>query len=172
MGTRIVVMKDGYIQQVDTPTSLYDRPCNMFVATFIGSPQMNIVSAVLTQRGSDLHLIFGKNDVKIPEGKAKKLEGTDYIGKEVFFGIRPENIHDEAMYLESMPESMVEAHVDLVEMLGAETFLYMIIEGATTTTTARVNARSKTKTGDVIKVAIDANKIHMFDKETERTIIN
>ncbi len=172
MGTRIVVMKDGYIQQVDSPTSLYDRPCNQFVATFIGSPQMNLINAVLTQRGNDLYLVFGKSDIKIPEGKAKKLEGTDYIGKEVIVGIRPENIHDEAMYLESMPDSIVEAHVDLVEMLGAETFLYMIIEGATATTTARVNARSKTKTGDVIKVAFDANKIHMFDKETERTIIN
>ncbi len=87
-------------------------------------------------------------------------------------GIRPENIHDEAMMLESMPESIVEAHVDLVEMLGAETFLYMLIDGAAATVTARVNARSKTKTGDVIKVAFDANKIHLFDKETERTIIN
>lgn len=172
MGTRIVVMKDGYIQQVDSPTSLYDRPVNMFVAGFIGSPQMNLISAVLTQRGNELHLIFGKNDVKLPEGKAKKLEGTDYIGKEILFGIRPENIHDEAMYLESMPDSIVDAHVDLVEMLGAETFLYMIIEGATSTVTARVNARSKTKTGDVIKVAFDANKIHIFDKETERTVIN
>jgi len=172
MGTRIVVMKDGYIQQVDTPTALYDRPCNMFVATFIGSPQMNLINAVLTQRGNELHLVFGKNDIKIPEGKAKKLEGTDYIGKEVILGIRPENIHDEAMYLESMPDSIVEAHVDLVEMLGAETFLYMIIDGSSSTVTARVNARSKTKTGDVIKVAFDANKIHLFDKDTERTIIN
>lgn len=172
MGTRIVVMKDGYIQQVDTPTSLYDRPNNMFVATFIGSPQMNILTAVLTQRGNDLHLIFGKSDIVLPEGKAKKLEGTDYIGKEVLVGIRPEHLHDEAMYLESMSESIVEANVDLVEMLGAETFLYMVIEGATSTVTARVNARSKTKTGDVIKIAIDTNKIHLFDKETERTIIN
>jgi multiple sugar transport system ATP-binding protein len=172
MGTRIVVMKDGYIQQVDSPTSLYDRPCNQFVATFIGSPQMNLINAVLTQRGADLHLVFGKNDIKIPEGKAKKLEGTDYVGKEVIVGIRPENLHDEAMYLESMQDSIVEAHVDLVEMLGAETFLYMIIDGAASTVTARVNARSKTKTGDVIKVALDANKIHLFDKETERTIIN
>ncbi len=172
MGTRIVVMKDGYIQQVDTPTALYDRPNNMFVATFIGSPQMNIITAKLTKQGSDLHLVFGKNDIKLPEGKSKKLEGTDYIGKEVLVGIRPEHIRDEAMYLESMPESVVEAKVDLVEMLGAETYLYLVIEGATATVTARVNARSKTKTGDVIKVAVDANKIHLFDKETERTIIN
>ena len=172
MGTRIVVMKDGYIQQVDTPTALYDRPCNMFVAGFIGSPQMNFINAMLDKRGSDIHLVFGKNDIKLPEGKAKKLEGTDYIGKEVLMGIRPENIHDEAMYLESMTDSIVEANVDLVEMLGAETYLYMLIDGAASMVTARVNARSKTKTGDTIKVAFDANKVHLFDKETERTIIN
>ena len=172
MGTRIVVMKDGYIQQVDTPTALYDKPCNVFVAGFIGSPQMNFINATLDKRGGDIHLVFGKNDIKLPEGKAKKLEGTDYIGKEVLMGIRPENIHDEAMYLESMTDSIVQANVDLVEMLGAETYLYMVIDGATSMVTARVNARSKTKTGDTIKVAFDANKVHLFDKETERTIIN
>lgn len=170
MGTRIVVMKDGFVQQVDTPQTLYERPVNLFVAGFIGSPQMNFMNAKVEKRGDELHLIFGANDVKLPEGKAKKLQGSDYIGKEVIMGIRPEDLHDEAVYLESMPDSIVTANVEVTEMLGAETFLYMLIDGHNAT--ARVNPRSKTKAGDTIKLALDTNKIHMFDKETEKAIIN
>jgi len=81
MGTRIVVMKDGYIQQVDTPTNLYERPCNMFVAGFIGSPQMNFVNARIEKRGDEMHLLFGKQDIKLPEGKAKKLESSEYVAE-------------------------------------------------------------------------------------------
>lgn len=170
MGTRIVVMKDGFIQQVDSPTALYDRPNNLFVAGFIGSPQMNFINVKVEKRGDEIHLLFGKNDIKLPEGKAKKLDGTDYIGKDVIMGIRPENIHDEAVFLESMPDSVVEAKIEVTEMLGAETYLYMIIEGINST--ARVNPRTKARPGDVIKVALDTNKIHLFDKETERVILN
>ncbi len=170
MGTRIVVMKDGYIQQVDTPISLYDRPCNLFVAGFIGSPQMNFINAKVEKRGDEIHLLFGKDDIKLPEGKAKKLEGTDYIGKEVVMGLRPEGIHDEAVFLESLPDSTVEAKIELVENLGSETYLYMVIDEVNFT--ARVNPRTKAKNGDIIKVVFDANKIHLFDKDTERTIIN
>lgn len=170
MGTRIVVMKDGYIHQVDTPQSLYERPCNMFVAGFIGSPQMNFINAKVEKRGDEVHLMFGKDDIKLPEGKAKKLIATDYIGKEVIMGIRPESVHDEAVYIESMPDSTVEAKIEVTEMLGAETFLYMIIDDVNFT--ARVNPRTTAKPGDIIKVAFDTNKIHLFDKETERTIMN
>jgi multiple sugar transport system ATP-binding protein len=170
MGTRIVVMKDGYIQQVDTPTNLYERPNNMFVAGFIGSPQMNFVNAKVEKQGDEVHLIFGKDDIKLPEGKAKRLEGSEYIGKEVIMGIRPENVHDEAVYLESMSESLVTARVDVVEMLGSETLLYVVIGDMDIT--AKVNPRSKARVGDVIKLAFDTNKIHLFDKETEKTIMN
>jgi len=170
MGTRIVVMKDGYIQQVDTPQSLYERPNNMFVAGFIGSPQMNFINARVEKRGEEIHLVFGKEDIKLPEGKAKKLEGTEYIGKEVVMGIRPENVHDEAMYLETLSDSIVEAEVEVVEMLGSETLLYLVVDEVDFV--ARVNPRTKAKPGDRIKVAFDANKIHLFDKETEKTIMN
>lgn len=170
MGTRIVVMKDGLIQQVDTPTSLYDKPLNMFVAGFIGSPQMNFINVTVEKRGEEVHLKFGANDVKLPEGKAKKLEGTDYIGKGVVMGIRPESMHDEAAFLESMPDSIVNAKVEVVEMLGSETLLHMFIEDVSCT--ARVNPRTKTRSGDTIKIAIDTNRIHLFDKETEKTILN
>jgi multiple sugar transport system ATP-binding protein len=170
MGTRIVVMKDGFVQQVDTPSALYDRPVNMFVAGFIGSPQMNFMNAKLEKRGDEVHLLFGNDDIKLPDGKAKKLEGTDYIGKDVIMGIRPENIHDEAIYLESMADSVIEAKVEVTEMLGAETYLYILVNNIDFV--ARVNPRTKAKPGDVLKFALDANKIHIFDKETEKTIIN
>lgn len=170
MGTRIVVMKDGLIQQVDTPTSLYDKPHNMFVAGFIGSPQMNFINVTIEKRGEDIYLKFGENQVKLPEGKSKKIDGTDYIGKEVVMGIRPESMHDEDAFLESMPDSIVKANVEVVEMLGSETLLHMFIEQVGCT--ARVNPRTKTRSGDVIKIAIDTNRIHLFDKETEKTLVN
>ncbi|MGE5614889.1 MAG: ABC transporter ATP-binding protein [Bacillota bacterium] len=170
MGTRIVVMKDGFIQQVDTPTALYDKPVNMFVAGFIGSPQMNFINVTIEKRGDDMFLKFGENEIKLPEAKAKKLEGTDYIGREVVMGIRPESIHDEEAFVQTMPDSVVTADVEVVEMLGSETLLHMHVGDVPIT--ARVNPRTKTRTGDIIKVAFDANRIHLFDKDTEKTIIN
>lgn len=170
MGTRIVVMKDGFIQQVDSPTVLYSKPVNMFVAGFIGMPQMNFVNVKVEKRGNDVHLVFGENSVKLPEGKAKKLAGTDYIGKDLVMGIRPEEIHDEDVFLESMPECVMDAKVEVVEMLGSETLLYMYVGDISMT--ARVNPRTKAKAGDILKIAIDTNRAHLFDKETERVIIN
>ncbi len=170
MGTRIVVMKDGFVQQVDSPTALYDRPNNMFVAGFIGSPQMNFINVVLEKRGEDVYLTFGGHAIKLVEAKAKKLEGTDYIGKEVVMGIRPESMHDEDQFLEALPDSIVDAKVEVVEMLGSETLLHMFIDDISCT--ARVNPRTKTRSGDVVKIAIDTIRVHLFDKETERTIIN
>ena len=170
MGTRIVVMKDGYIQQVDSPQTLYEKPNNMFVAGFIGSPQMNFMNVKVEKRGSDIFLLFGKDCIKLPESKAKKLDGTDYIGKEVMMGIRPENVHDDEASLLNLKDSIVEAKIEVTEMLGAETFLYMIVNEVDFT--ARVHPSTTAKPGDVIKVGLDTNKIHLFDKETERTILN
>ncbi len=172
MGTRIVVMKDGIIQQVDTPTALYEKPANLFVAGFIGTPQMNFVKATIENRDGEYHLLFGRHDIKLPEGKAKKLAGTGYDDKEVIIGFRPEAIHDEAVYIEQMPDSTINAVVDVVERLGAETLIYMQVEGINNVIVGRVNPRSTARVGDKIKIAIDANKIHIFDKETEKTIIN
>lgn len=178
MGTRIVVMKDGYIQQVDTPSNLYERPQNMFVAGFIGSPQMNFMDVKVEKTSADksgkggegVNLIFGKNTIKLPEGKAKKILASEYIGKEVVMGIRPENLHDEAVYLESMSDSVVTARVEVVELLGSETLLYLIIDDVDFI--ARVNPRTKAQIGDLVKIAFDTNKAHLFDKETEKTIMN
>ncbi len=170
MGDRIVVMKDGLIQQVDTPSALYDRPLNMFVAGFIGSPQMNFFNVLVEKSGSDVYLTFGKNKIKLPEAKARKLEGSDYFGKEVIMGIRPESMHDEDTFLQAFPDSIVESKIEVVEMLGSETLLHMFIEDVGCT--ARVNPRTKTRSGDIIKIALDTNRLHLFDKETEKTILN
>ncbi len=170
LGTRIVVMKDGIVQQVDSPLDLYMRPNNLFVAGFIGSPQMNFIDARVVVSGSDVLLSFGSNTVKLPENKAKKLIEGGYEDKIVTFGIRPEDIKDEEAFISSSPDTVIEATVKVYEMLGAEVFLYFTVEG--TDITVRVNPRTTARPGDTIKIALDADKIHLFDKETEVTITN
>ena len=179
MGDRIVVMKDGFIQQVDTPQHLYESPCNKFVAGFLGSPQMNFIDAVLLKQGSKYVVEFGSSDsrssrgvkytVEVPESKVVP-ELANYVDKEVIMGIRPESVHDEEMYLSNASTGVIECDVDITEMMGAETYLYLTCEGIPLT--ARVSPRSTAKAHDRIKVAIDPNKIHLSDKDTEKTIIN
>ncbi len=169
MGTRIVVMKDGVIQQVDTPANLYTKPDNVFVAGFIGSPQMNFVTATLSKENGSVYASFGDNKIMIPNGKVTpELEG--YIGKEVIVGIRPEDIHDDEAFISSRPEAVCNADVEVTEMMGAETYLYLELAGEQFT--ARVNQRSTAKIGDTIKVAFETNKIHIFDKDTEMAIVH
>ncbi|HWR06760.1 sn-glycerol-3-phosphate ABC transporter ATP-binding protein UgpC [Sporomusa sp.] len=168
MGSRIVVMKDGFIQQVDTPLALYERPDNLFVASFIGSPQMNCISAKLEKRAGAMYIVFGKNSIKLPEDKVQQLTGTDYIGKEVVMGIRPEDVHDEEIHGESLADNIISAKVEVREILGAESYLYLAVEGFNLI--ARVSTRSAVKAGDVIEVFLDTDRIHLFDKETEKTI--
>ena len=163
MGTRIVVMKSGIIQQVGTPNDLYHSPCNQFVAGFIGSPQMNFVDVTINKTDSGMTATFGNTTIAIPEGKTAAL--TDYVGKEVVMGIRPEDIHDDQAFLSTYPNASVEAYVEVTEMMGAETYLYLQIEGIPFT--ARVNARSTTQAKDTVKLGFDVNRMHFFDKETE-----
>ena len=170
MGSRIVVMKDGFIQQVDTPQNLYDYPGNQFVAGFIGSPQMNFFTVKLTKSGDGVYAVFGNNKVKIPEGKLKKFVSDSYIGKEVYMGIRPENIHDDAAFMSNSPDSVIDVDVEVVELMGSETYLYLNCEG--NAITARVEPTSTAKGGDRSKIAFDLKKMHLFDKETEKTILN
>ena len=170
MGSRIIVMKDGFVQQVDTPANLYNKPCNMFVGGFIGSPQMNFVDAVLSKNAEGVFLEFEGQTIKLPEGKASNPALDEYIGKTVVLGIRPEDIYDDEAFIAAKPEATIETYVDVTEMMGAEYYLYLTV--ANKRFTARVNPRTTAKMGDTIKVAFDTNKIHLFDKETELTIIN
>ncbi len=170
LGTRIVVMNGGIVQQVDTPQVLYDTPCNLFVAGFIGSPQMNFMDGVCKVSGSDVYLQVGESEIKLPPKKAKALIDGGYDGKTVVMGIRPENIHDSQMFIEASPETVIEAKIRVYEMLGAEVYLYFDYAGSSLT--ARVEPRTMARTGDTVKFALDAEKIHVFDKETEITITN
>ena len=170
LGTRIVVMKDGVVQQVDTPQVLYDTPCNLFVAGFIGSPQMNFVDAQCVVEGAKAFLKFDKYQVELPEAKAKKLIDGGYAGKNVVFGIRPEDIYDSAEHLDKFASCKIDSDVTGYELLGAEVLLYFTVAGANMS--ARVDSDTPARYGDHIELAFDPHKIHVFDKETELTITN
>ncbi len=179
MGDRIVCMKDGFVQQIDTPQNLYEKPVNKFVAGFLGSPQMNFIDAVLKEEYGQYIVEFGSEDSKtqrgvkyqiiVPESKVND-ELANYVGKEIILGVRPESIHDEEMYISNATTGVIDTTVEITEMMGAETYLYLLCEG--TPLTARVSPRSTARPQDEIKVAIDPNRIHIFDKETEKTIVN
>ena len=170
MATRIVVMKDGFIQQVDTPQNLYDKPVNMFVAGFIGTPQMNFINATLDKKEDGVYLTFEGHSLKLPAEKANDPAIADYIGKEVVAGIRPECIHDEPIYLSTMAENVIDVDVDVTELMGAEIYLYLSV--GEQNMTARVSSRSQARAGDKISVAIEVARVHLFDKDTQQYIIH
>ena len=170
MATRIVVMKDGLIQQVDTPQNLYDNPVNLFVAGFIGTPQMNFINCVLDKKADGYYITFGSNSLKLPADKATDELLGEYAGREVVAGIRPECIHDDAPSLRQMSEAVIETDVEVTELMGAEIYLYLVAEE--TNLTARVSARSTARAGDIINVAFDMSRVHLFDKDTERYILH
>ena len=170
LGTRIVVMKDGIVQQIDTPQNLYDHPCNKFVAGFIGSPQMNMIAADAVEENGEVVLKFAGQNVVLNENRAKAVKAGGYIGKMVVLGIRPEDIHDGAEALQKFAKSSFDAEIKVYEMLGASALLYFNIEE--TGWVASVDARTTARTGDKIRLAMDTDKIHIFDYETEKTIVD
>lgn len=170
LGTRIVVLKDGVIQQVDTPKRLYNEPQNLFVAGFIGSPQMNFIDAVCKVHGEEVRLEFGDFSIVLPPQKAKKLIDGGYADKTVVMGIRPDDIDDSQIQIETYGDTVIEADVTGYELLGSEVLLYYTVAGVNMT--ARVDARTTAKIGDHIRLALDPEKIHVFDKESELTITN
>jgi len=179
MGDRIVVMKDGYIQQIDSPINLYSNPVNKFVAGFIGSPQMNFIECKLLKQDGKYIAEFGSEDTKtsrgrkfyveIPPSKADNPALENYVDKELVLGIRPECIHDEEMFLNNAKTGVIEATIDVAEMMGAETYLYLTCEEIPLT--VRVSSRSQARPGDVARLAIDPNNVHLFDKDDEHSIL-
>ena len=163
LGTRIVVMKDGIFQQVDTPQ-------NLSVAGFMGSPQMNFIDATVDVKGDTASLKVAGLSIPLPPAKSKKLIDGGYGGKTVTFGIRPEDIYDSQMMVEAKSDSTFETTIRVYELLGAEVFLYADL--AEFPITARVDPRTTARPGDKVKFAIDIEKIHVFDKETEKIITN
>ncbi len=171
MASRIVVMKDGKIQQVDTPQNLYDMPNKIFVAGFIGTPQMNFIDSTIKEKDGDLYVVFGENELKLPKEKSTNPALREYVGKEVIAGIRPECIHDEPMYLSQFPDTCIDAYVEVTELMGAEIYLYLSAVGAEDVKlTGRVSSRSTARAGDTVKIAMDISRMHIFDKDTEECI--
>ncbi|WP_249870188.1 ABC transporter ATP-binding protein [Oceanobacillus saliphilus] len=165
MATRLVVMKDGIIQQVGAPKDVYDHPENVFVGGFIGSPSMNFFTGTL----SDGYFVLDDQvKLKVPEAKLNILRAQHYSGKEVILGIRPEDIHDELVFLESSPESRTTASIEVAELMGAESVLYSKLSSQDFV--ARIDSRTDVQGGDSIDLAFDMNKVHFFDKETELRI--
>ncbi len=185
MGTRIVVMKDGFMQQVDTPINLYDNPINQFVAGFIGTPQMNFFTGKLTGTKKEVYLEFGLDKIRVPENIVKLIVNLEkYLNtdREITFGIRPEDIHDNPGWLESHDAPAIQVKVDVVEALGSETLLYCKTrsedDGAersiaedVSNLIAKVDSRSTTIAGNTVTVGLDMRHCHLFDKETEVTLL-
>ncbi|MCL2491573.1 MAG: sn-glycerol-3-phosphate ABC transporter ATP-binding protein UgpC [Coriobacteriia bacterium] len=166
MGDRIVVIKDGIIQQIDTPQNLYEQPENLFVAGFIGSPQMNFIDAVVRESDGALYATFGQEAVLIPE----KIQSADfaerYLDREVVLGIRPEYLSDDSSHFSV--SSPITGDVDLAESMGAEKYIYFVTEG--NHCIARVSGKSSIEDGDRATFSVDCSEIHLFDKETEHVI--
>jgi multiple sugar transport system ATP-binding protein len=170
MGDRIVVMKDGLIQQVATPTDIYNYPVNQFVASFIGSPAMNFIKGRITEKEGRLVFDAPHIHVSFPEDKAKLLKERGYVNKEVTFGIRPEDIYSDNQFIEANPfDSSIEAVIDVVENMGSELYVYFTNVGETQMV-ARVDAREGFKPRMSVKLGMDLSKCHVFDSETELAV--
>ncbi len=167
MGDRIIVMENGFIRQVDTPQNLYDNPCNLFVAGFIGTPQMNFLDGSLEKDGEGYAVSLPGKRLPIPEGyKSENIAAA--VGKAVVLGVRPEDIYDDAATVEASPLSRFEAAVELFEPMGSEVYLYLDFNGSKLT--ARVRPDTVSRAGGNVTAAIDMNNAHLFDKETGERI--
>jgi multiple sugar transport system ATP-binding protein len=165
MATRIAVINRGKLQQLDTPQNLYNFPANLFVAGFIGSPAMNFFPAKIRKNGK-LIADAGEFQVELPKAKEKFFE--PYAGKDVIFGIRPEDVHDVDFVPSNIEAAKVGARVDVTELMGNEILLYLL--SGKNTFVARVDPRSKMHVGEQVQVAFDMDKFHIFDAETEKAV--
>ena len=166
MGNRIVVMKDGFIQQADTPITLFEDPCNLFVATFLGSPQMNIIDAELFMDGQELKAKLNGSDnmvVTFPEVKAKQLANKKYIGQHVLLGIRPEHVRPN--------HGDLDAFIEVVEHLGDESILYCKMENRKDPFIIKIPFNSKIHANVDVKVEFDMNHVYLFDADTHKAIM-
>jgi multiple sugar transport system ATP-binding protein len=182
LGDRVAVMRQGVIQQVDTPEELYERPVNLFVAGFIGSPSMNFLQAHV--EGRTLRTALG--GLPLPDDTRRKLEESSDGGQDVVMGIRPEDFEDAKLVGDKMYHgSTLEVHVDVLESLGADKYVYFNVEGgpaqareleeiardtgtelSSGMVTARLDAASRAKEGQPLEVWFDARKAHIFDLKT------
>lgn len=164
MATRLVVMKDGIIQQVGSPKEVYEKPENVFVGGFIGSPAMNFFNGKL----EDGKFVVGKTSIAVPEGQMKYLREQGYVGKAIILGTRPEDIHDEPIFIDASQDTKINAKVEVAELTGAELMIYSTIGDQDFV--ARVDSRGDIHPGDTLDLAFDMNKAHFFDVDSELRI--
>lgn len=167
MGTRIVVMNKGIIQQVDTPQNIYKYPNNKFVASFIGSPQMNFFNGIMKKDKEEVYVCLGNDKILLPREKGKSLLEKGYLNKEVILGIRPENIYEKAIN-ESQEKCMIEGIVEAVELMGAESYIY--VKKGNDEMVLRVNGTTSVKVGEKMCCYLNIDETHVFDKDTEERI--
>ena len=166
MATRIVVMNNGSIQQVGTPQELYDRPRNLFVAGFIGSPAMNFFEATVVSEGGGLVMDTGAFKLPVPAEKVPALRTR--VGKKIILGIRPENIHARRFMPPDINASFLEAEIEVTELMGSEIILHLT--AGDKQFQARADPRTEARPGQKIEIAFDVDRLHMFDAETEEAI--
>jgi len=166
MASRIAVMKDGLLHQIDTPQHLYDHPNNIFVAGFIGSPSMNFFEATLVEQDGRLFVDGGTFKLQVPE--AKKSEYLQHKGKKVVFGIRPEDIHTKGFEAPGIVPAPITAEVDVSELMGNEIFLYLL--SGKKQFIARVDPRTHARVGETLDMMVNMDNMHLFDPQTEKTL--
>ncbi len=168
LGTKVAVMKLGYIQQVDTPIQLYDHPVNQFVAGFIGSPPMNFLEGTLQESNGAVRFISQDYEFALTDELADAVRS--HSGRDVVFGIRPEDIHDSRFVEDISPENVKQIRAEVVEPLGAETLVYLRRSEESPDIVAKFDSRSAPAVNDIIEVAFDMRKVHIFDKQTEESL--
>jgi multiple sugar transport system ATP-binding protein len=196
MGDRVAVMRDGHLQQVDTPQALYESPVNEFVAGFIGSPAINLVEAKLERDGDALWVSFGGHRVVVDDQLARNRSGlASYIGRNVVLGIRPEDFEDAALEPDTAADRRITTTCDLTEPLGAEVLVYFTVAaagvaaaavetpedavllgadgnggGPRSRLVARVSPRTRIAEGTEIQLAVDTRRLYFFDPETGEAV--
>ena len=168
MADRIVVMKDGVVQQFDTPSNLYNHPCNMFVAGFIGTPQMNFIDATIITCSGELCTLVDDITVPLPLRMQENENVKKYVGKPVVYGIRCEDMHINSSYALENKQNEITLKADLAEMMGSEVYIYSSINDKEII--AKVRSDTNISSGDSIKLYIDTEKVHLFDPESELLI--
>lgn len=169
MGSRIAVMRDGVLQQLDTPQHLYDHPVNMFVAGFIGSPSMNFFQARLERTDSGISVVVGKDFiVPVPASKLERV--GSHVGRDIYFGIRPEDVHDAHYVARGVDESAkLTVKVNLTEAMGSEVYAYVESDGKEFI--GRLDPRTSARPGQLLEIVLDMEKMHIFDRETEKALV-
>jgi multiple sugar transport system ATP-binding protein len=166
MADKIVIMKDGLVQQTGKPQQVYDHPENMFVAGFIGSPAMNFMDVTVTEK---MTLKNHQLEIDTPANIKDLIKSNDLIGKDIVVGIRPEDLEDAQFKPEANDTNTITARVEVTEPMGAEIYVYIDVDGVLMT--ARVSPKSKLKSGDEAKLFVEIDMLHLFDKKTEKAYV-